>query len=157
MIISEADLGNPEHRAAIVRLNRDFAVISDVRLPDDHAERLDAMLASHPTIFAFLAWDDADVAIGYALCQFTISSFLPGITANLHDVFVAEQARSLGLGRRMIERLEERARAHGCGKLTLEVTKTNVQAQKLYRELGFGDGHPEGDGDSTWFWYRTID
>jgi ribosomal protein S18 acetylase RimI-like enzyme len=155
--ITEADLRNPDHRAAIVRLNRDFAVISDVSLPDDHAEGLDSLLATHPTVFAYLAWDDADEAIGYALCQFAISSFLPGMIVNLHDIYIAEQGRSRGLGRAMIARLEERAREQGCGKITLEVTNTNVKAQKLYRELGFSDGHPDGDGDSTWFWYRMLD
>ena len=157
MKICEADLANPEHRAEIVRLNRDFAVISDVTLPRDHAQGLDALLESHPTIFAYLAWDDAGKAVGYALCQFAISSFLPGHTANLHDIYVSAEARSKGVGRTMIGMLEDRARRQGCGKLTLEVTSTNEKAQKLYRELGFGDGHPEGAGDSTWFWYRTLD
>ena len=154
--IIEAELGNPEHRRAIVRLNVDFAAVSGAGLAPDHDAGLDALLRDHPTVFAFLALDDDGSAIGYALCQFTITSFSAGPAANLHDVYVAEASRGLGLGREMIERFEARARAHGCRKLSLEVSHDNVGAQRLYRSLGFHDDHEDRDGDGTWSWYRHL-
>jgi len=152
-----ADPTNAADRATIIRLNQDFAVVSDVTLSDDHAAGLDLLLQDAPNLFTFLVEDDAGRGIGYAMCQVAISSFLPGRTVNLHDIYIEESERSRGLGRRVFEEILDEARRRGCGKITLEVMRTNVRAQKLYRALGFGDGVPDGDGGSTWYWSMKVD
>ena len=45
--------------------------------------------------------------------------------------------RRRGTGRSLIVRLEEIARERGVRHLTLEVRKSNLAAQNLYRDLGF--------------------
>ena len=157
MMIEEADLQNEKDRHDIIRLNEDFAVVSKVKLAEDHFEGLNELLRTHPTIFAFLARDEAGEAIGYALCHFTITSFSAGRAANVHDVFVAEGTRGKGVGRALMERFEAKARHEGCRKITLEVSHDNKRAQGLYEALGFGDDHPECDGNGTWYWFKMLD
>ena len=157
MMIEEADLQNEKDRHDIIRLNEDFAVVSKAKLAEDHFEGLNELLRTHPTIFAFLARDEQGEAIGYALCHFTITSFSAGRAANVHDVFVAEGTRGKGVGRALMERFEAKARHEGCRKITLEVSHDNKRAQGLYEALGFGDDHPECDGNGTWYWFKMLD
>ena len=89
------------------------------------------------------------------MCQVAISAFSRA-HVNLHDIYIEESARSRGLGRQGFEEIVREARGRGCGKITLEVMRTNVRAQKLYRDLGFDDGCPDGDGGSTWYWSMKI-
>ena len=56
----------------------------------------------------------------------------------MHDLAVLPEHRGRGVGRRLLEEIERRARARGSSKLTLEVHATNEAAMRLYRRFGFG-------------------
>ena len=58
-------------------------------------------------------------------------------TAYLKRMWIAREARGLGLGRRLLCALEDRARALGCRKLRLETEKSLAEAQQLYRSSGY--------------------
>ena len=155
--IEQCDLRDPARRADLVRLNQGWAETCGVALANDHPERLDALLQDHPTLFVLLAIDESGRAVGYAMCQYTITSFGGRRSLNLHDIFIEEAWRGRGVGRRMIERIERTAREGDCAKVTLEVDRSNIGAQRLYEELGFGDGLKESDGGGTWFWRKLLD
>jgi GNAT superfamily N-acetyltransferase len=53
----------------------------------------------------------------------------------LQDLFVAEDARNLGLGRALIEAVEERARAAGASRVYWLTHETNAGARALYDKL----------------------
>ena len=53
----------------------------------------------------------------------------------LQDLFVAEDARNLGLGRALIEAVEERARAAGASRVYWLTHETNTGARALYDKL----------------------
>jgi GNAT superfamily N-acetyltransferase len=53
----------------------------------------------------------------------------------LQDLFVAEDARNLGLGRKLILAVEERARAAGAGRVYWLTHETNTDARALYDKL----------------------
>lgn len=57
----------------------------------------------------------------------------------LEDLFVEEPARGTGVGRAMIEAALERARAHGCRRIELDVDDDNAAARALYARLGFAE------------------
>ena len=103
-----------------------------------------------------LVIDDSGRAFGYAMCQFTITSFGGSQSVNIHDIFIEDAWRGHGVGRAMLQVVEQRARARDCAKLTLEVDRTNTGAQRLYAELGFGDGVEGSDGSGTWFWRKLL-
>jgi GNAT superfamily N-acetyltransferase len=53
----------------------------------------------------------------------------------LQDLFVAEGARNLGLGRRLIAAVEERARAEGASRVYWLTHETNTDARALYDKV----------------------
>jgi DNA-binding MarR family transcriptional regulator/GNAT superfamily N-acetyltransferase len=57
--------------------------------------------------------------------------------AEIKRMWVAESARGLGLGRRLLTELEEQAASHGARAARLETNKTLVEAISLYRSAGY--------------------
>ena len=63
------------------------------------------------------------------------SSWTPGNYCYLQDLFVAEGARGLGLGRALIEAVYEKAREAGSTRVYWLTHETNAQARLLYDEV----------------------
>lgn len=55
----------------------------------------------------------------------------------LKRMWVADAARGMGIGRRMLEALEVEARALGLRTLRLETNRSLQEAIRLYRSTGF--------------------
>lgn len=55
----------------------------------------------------------------------------------LRWVLVAEAARGVGLGRELVNRTLDYARANGCSRVFLETTDGLPESQQLYETLGF--------------------
>jgi len=55
----------------------------------------------------------------------------------LYKVAVAPAHRRRGVGRRMVEAVEQRLRARGCPKVNLQVLATNRGVVAFYQQLGF--------------------
>ena len=62
-----------------------------------------------------------------------------GDVADVMTIAVAPSARGRGLGRRLLDELETRARAGRAASVMLEVRADNPVAQGLYRSLGFAE------------------
>jgi DNA-binding MarR family transcriptional regulator/GNAT superfamily N-acetyltransferase len=58
-------------------------------------------------------------------------------TAYIKRMWVAPDARGLGLGRRLLQALEDRARSLGYRMIRLETEKSLNEAQQLYRSFGY--------------------
>src|SRR6185437_1408786 len=65
--------------------------------------------------------------------------------AYLKRMWVAPEARGLGLARRLLGALEERARILGYSVVRLETNKALVEAQRLYRSSGYCETPPFND------------
>jgi ribosomal protein S18 acetylase RimI-like enzyme len=63
--------------------------------------------------------------------------FHGGRPAELKRMWVAESARGLGLGRRLLRELENRAAANGVRTVRLETNGSLVEAINLYRSAGY--------------------
>ncbi len=61
---------------------------------------------------------------------------LPG-EIDIHNVAVHPEFRRRGLGRRLLEQVIAEARGRASSRITLEVRKSNLPAQKLYESMGF--------------------
>jgi GNAT superfamily N-acetyltransferase len=72
---------------------------------------------------------------GIAHYLFHRSCWTIGDYCYLQDLFVAEGARNLGLGRALIMAVEERARAAGSSRLYWLTHETNAGARALYDRL----------------------
>ncbi|WP_319532365.1 GNAT family N-acetyltransferase [uncultured Cohaesibacter sp.] len=55
----------------------------------------------------------------------------------IQDLYVSDDARGLGLGRKLVERVAEIGRGRGCQYLRLSVDAANVSAQGFYEACGF--------------------
>jgi ribosomal protein S18 acetylase RimI-like enzyme len=59
--------------------------------------------------------------------------------AAIGDLVVSASARGRGIGAKLLEECERRARAAGRDELRIEVLALNEQAHRLYLKSGFGD------------------
>jgi GNAT superfamily N-acetyltransferase len=137
--IVEADLSLAEHQEAVLAMvdaySRD-AMGNGKPLDQDVRTRLIPGLRRHPTTLIFLAFDGVQ-PIGAAVCFIGFSSFAAKPIINIHDFVVLPTSRGKGIGRRLLEAVEAKARELGCCKLTLEVMDKNHQAVRMYQAAGF--------------------
>ena len=137
--IVEADLSLAEHQEAVLAMvdaySRD-AMGNGKPLDQDVRTRLIPGLRRHPTTLIFLAFDGIQ-PIGAAVCFIGFSSFAAKPIINIHDFVVLPASRGKGIGRRLLEAVEAKARELGCCKLTLEVMDKNHHAIRMYQAAGF--------------------
>lgn len=55
----------------------------------------------------------------------------------IDSLAVSDQAEGLGIGSRLLERVEEIAQEQGIKILSLQVVGTNTRARRLYQKMGF--------------------
>ena len=77
--------------------------------------------------------------LGYALFGATSSMMAPAPFGFLYDLWVAPDARGRGVAKGLLDWVAAWGRAHGLGKLKLEVAATNGPARALYAATGFAD------------------
>ncbi len=63
----------------------------------------------------------------------------PGGPSDIKRMWVAESARGLGIGRRLLRELEQLVRASGAGVVQLETNAALVEAITMYRSAGYGE------------------
>jgi GNAT superfamily N-acetyltransferase len=116
---------------------------------------LPAALAARPQAFSVLAYDDGQ-PVGLINCVEGFSTFACRPLVNVHDVVVAPSHRGQRLAQRMLERVEQEARARGACKLTLEVLSGNVSARKAYEREGFADYQLDPAFGSAMFMQKKL-
>lgn len=137
--IVEADLDRADHQRAVVELTDAYArdpMGDGAPLPAEVRDRLVEGLRRHPTTIALLARVGGE-PVGIATCFLGFSTFHARPLLNLHDLTVVPSHRGRGVGRRLLEAVEEKARALGCCKLTLEVAEKNDVARRVYERAGY--------------------
>ncbi|WP_327287454.1 helix-turn-helix domain-containing GNAT family N-acetyltransferase [Streptomyces sp. NBC_01198] len=78
----------------------------------------------------------------------------PGAPAEIKRMWVAPRARRLGLGRRFLAELEERAARHGCDTLRLDTNKALDAAISLYHSFGFQEVAAFNDEPYAHHWFE---
>jgi GNAT superfamily N-acetyltransferase len=117
--------------------------------PDEEAKnrlRRDC-LTDNPKYQAYLG-KIGDKTISYIIYFFTYSSFLALPTLFLEDIFVLEEYRRQGVGKKMFDFLKETAKREGCGRIEFTVLKWNKSAQEFYEK--------RKSQQLEWFLYRLV-
>lgn len=152
--IVKCDFCNPDHLKAIGLLMNGYITdemgggkplnpIQQLRLIDG--------LNNHPTAIVLLAGTETE-AIGILVAFQNFSTFTVRPMLNIHDLYVVPSYRNYGIGRALMESLEEIASEKKCSRITLEVRTDNPKAQSLYKSLGFAECSP-----SMLYWRKSLD
>lgn len=99
--------------------------------------------------FVLLAEDEGEPA-GFVLLYPGWSSVSTGPTLLLNDLFVAPNARRLGVASRLLRAAADLGRARGALRLVLETADDNHAAQALYRREGW-------TADASRWFHLTLD
>ena len=137
--IVEADLRLPEHQDAVLAMVDAYSrdAMGEVKpLDPDVWARLILGLQKHPTTLIFFAFD-GNRPVGAAVCFVGFTTFAAKPLINIHDFVVLPASRGKGVGRRLLDAVEGKARELGCCKLTLEVMDNNHHALRMYQAAGF--------------------
>ncbi len=117
---------------------------------EEQRSRVISSLKTQPGLTIFLA-KDASNFIGVVTCFQTFSTFLAKNMLNIHDIFVEQAYRGKGIGKQLIQKVDEKAKENDCGKITLEVRKDNLSARGLYRSQGYSEAP-----HSMFFWTKYL-
>jgi DNA-binding MarR family transcriptional regulator/predicted N-acetyltransferase YhbS len=80
----------------------------------------------------------------------------PGEPGTLKRMWVADSARGLGIGRRLLAELESRAAAHGCDTVRLETNRALAEAIAMYRSAGYVEVAPYNDEPHAHHWFTKT-
>jgi diamine N-acetyltransferase len=83
--------------------------------------------------------ESEEKAIGYVVLCFGYSFEFHGRDAFIDELFLEADYRGQGIGRQAIQFIEEQCKSSGVKALHLEVARTNLAAQTLYKKTGFQD------------------
>jgi ribosomal protein S18 acetylase RimI-like enzyme len=130
-------IATPEDVGCLIPLILAFRNAGD-DFPTEESLRSDLprLLADRDTEF-FVAGSPSRPCLGFLQQRYRHSLWLSAPEAYVEDLFVAEDARRRGMGRRLVEFAAERAKARGCPIISLDTTERNEQALRLYQGLGF--------------------
>jgi ribosomal protein S18 acetylase RimI-like enzyme len=151
--IIEGDLNNPVHAENFLKLTAAYMADPMGKAESWNEEQKETLIREmkvHPSALVIFARAD-DEYIGICTCFYAYSTFLAKPLLNIHDIYVLESFRGNGIGKMLIQKLEETALMKGCGKITLEVRKDNLNARELYKSQGFTEAP-----HSMFFWTKYL-
>jgi GNAT superfamily N-acetyltransferase len=105
-------------------------------------------LSGNPRYFAYLA-TVKEKPVAYIIYFFTYSSFLALPTLFLEDIFVLDEYRKMGVGKKLFDFLKQKANEAGCGRIEFTVLKWNKLAQDFYAEN-------KAQCLDDWYFYRVV-
>lgn len=105
--------------------------------------------------FSFLAYDDTQ-AIGMCNCIESFSTFAGRALVNIHDISVIPEYQGRGIGKRLLQAVEDAARERAAVKITLEVLEGNDRAQKAYKAFGFAPYTLDPEAGFAQFWQKAL-
>jgi ribosomal protein S18 acetylase RimI-like enzyme len=151
--VIQADLLNPDHQADLLAMLDAYAqdpMGGGKPMTDDTKAQLIPGLQAQPAAYVFIAYyhtTEGNQPVGIANCFQGFSTFAAKPLINIHDLAVIPSARRMGVGRKLLDAVADKAKSLGCCAITLEVRDDNPAAQNLYQEYGF---HDQGTPHRFW-------
>jgi ribosomal protein S18 acetylase RimI-like enzyme len=119
--------------------------------PDELAERIRQLLAAGDTAILLAG----EPACAVAVLRFRLSIWSRGLECYLAELYVVPELRGQGIGRAVMERVMDEARAEGADHMDLGTGEDDVAARALYESLGF-DNHERPGGPVSYFYERDV-
>jgi DNA-binding MarR family transcriptional regulator/GNAT superfamily N-acetyltransferase len=76
------------------------------------------------------------------------------LPAEFKRMWIAKESRGLGLGKRLLDALEDQARAAGAPAVRLETNRTLTEAIAMYRQSGYREIEPFNDEPYAHYWFE---
>jgi len=146
LVIAPVDTGDYDAVAPLIADYQRFYSVDD---PDDTRNRafFSRFLGTSDAGCILGAWDNGRL-LGYACLYYTASSVEAEDIIILNDLYVVPDARSTGVGRRLIEATREVARTRKLRRVRWSTAVDNRRAQRLYETMGAER--------TTWFEYEVV-
>ena len=116
------------------------------------ADRIRPLLAGGDTV-VLLGGTGPD---GLAVLRFRAAIWSDGLECYLAELYVKPQLRGRGLGRAIMQKSMEVARARGADYMDLGTSEDDVAARSLYESLGFINRENGPEGPITYFYEREL-
>ncbi len=124
-------------------------------LPEHVKTSLAHALSKVPHAFSVLCYVD-DQPAGLVNCFEGFSTFQCKPLINIHDIFVPNRFRGLGISQKLLAKVEEIAKEKDCCKITLEVLEGNKAAQNAYIKYGFSGYELDPVMGKALFWQKPL-
>jgi GNAT superfamily N-acetyltransferase len=147
IVFAVVDAGGDSARWAMTQY---FAEL-DERFPrgfDPGAALEEAAVSMNPPNGVFLLALRGDQVAGCGGVQ-----LLDADTAEIKRMWVSPDARGVGLGRRLLARLEDEARRLGCHRVVLDTNGVLLPAIAMYRAAGYADIERYNDNPYAEHWF----
>lgn len=92
---------------------------------------------AEPECRVFVARDESDVLVGFALVRMQPDAMNREPSAHLETLAVAEGAEGKGVGSALLASAEDAAKKEGARSMSLHVFETNERARELYARKGY--------------------
>ena len=158
LTVDAADYADPRDAAELVMLLDAYArdpMGGGAPLNEDVRDAVVPGLAATPGAFSLIARLDSE-PVGLANCFIGFSTFAARPLVNVHDMGVMPGRRGRGVGRALLQAVEDEARKRGACKITLEVLSGNERAKALYLALGYGDYQLDPEAGHALFWQKKL-
>ena len=117
----------------------DYLFSQEVEFKPDHeiqSRALKKILSNNNIGNIFVAKKNEKI-IGMVIILYTMSTALGEQVALLEDMIVSPDERELGIGSMLLDHVVKYATKKGCKRITLLTDKTNIRAQKFYKQHKF--------------------
>ena len=129
---------NPNERNDFVEMCKDFyssdAVTHNVE-ENNFLKTYELCLTDNPYAEGYFIVADGQNA-GYCLLSYTYSNEAGGINAWIEEIYLKQEFRGKGLGKRVLSELEKLILPETV-RIRLELTPVNISAMKLYEKCGY--------------------
>lgn len=140
-MIRRADPDDAPRLLPLIRAYREFEAIDG--FDSNVVASALRQLLSDPRLGAGWIAVDGERSIGYLLGVYLFSLEHAGLTAEIDELFVVQDARGRGLGAKLIATAEDEFHRVGCTNVSLQVGRRNESARAFYAKSGYAqrDGY----------------
>ncbi|OJJ19267.1 GNAT family N-acetyltransferase [marine bacterium AO1-C] len=130
--------------AQVVALIQEFAEFQ--KHPERMNNSLDRMLAEKAYIHGFVAENEQQQVVGYAMYYFSYHTW-SGKSIYLEDLYVQPTHRKQNIGKDLLEAVIGLAKEENCHRVRWQVSTWNTNAQEFYKKMGAVINNEEYDCD----------
>ncbi|KAA9347793.1 GNAT family N-acetyltransferase [Larkinella humicola] len=129
----------PADADAVLRMMETFCGLFNYPFDQPLRQMLIRQVLENPSLGSLWLVELENKPVGYAALTYGFAYEFGGKTALVDELFIEEDYRGAGLGRRILQSLQKAADELGVSVIHLQTEKYNPRAKQLYESAGFVD------------------